>query len=247
MAGESVSKVTTGGVALLFATVFVWGGRVHLLGALGVNLRSVMSFCGGMTAAYVFVHLMPELHGARAALVESASAPLRYEGLAIYYLALVGFLCFYGLEHLRAHLSEAAESEEHQRDFWVHIGGFGVYAALMSYLLVHNLEEAQTAIGLYAAAFAFHFLALDHSLRHEHGEDYQRVGRWLLAAACLLGWALGLAVELPHGVVALLLAFVSGAVIMNSLVMELPKGKDGRFLPFLAGGIVYALLLLPLA
>jgi hypothetical protein len=64
---------------------------------------------------------------------------------------------------------------------------------------------------------------------------------------CLLGWALGLVFELPRGVVALLLAFVSGAVIMNSLVMELPEGKDGRFLPFLAGGIAYALLLLPLA
>jgi hypothetical protein len=48
-------------------------------------------------------------------------------------------------------------------------------------------------------------------------------------------------------VLALLLAFVSGAVIMNSLVMELPAGKDGRFLPFVAGGVVYALLLLPLA
>jgi hypothetical protein len=47
--------------------------------------------------------------------------------------------------------------------------------------------------------------------------------------------------------VALLLAFVSGAVIMNSLIMELPEGKDGRFLPFVAGGILYALLLLPLA
>jgi hypothetical protein len=247
MAAESVSMVTTGGVALLFAAVFVWGGRVHLLGALGLDRRSVMSFSGGMTAAYVFVHLMPELHGARAVLVESASSPLRYEGIGIYYLALIGFLCFYGLENLRAHLSEAAESEEDERAFWVHMGGFGVYAALMSYLLVHNLEETHTAMAFYAAAFAFHFLALDHSLRHEHGDAYQRVGRWLLAAACLLGWALGLAVELPRGVVALLLAFVSGAVIMNSLVMELPAGKDGRFLPFVAGGIAYALLLLPLA
>jgi hypothetical protein len=247
VAAESVSIVTTGGVALLFAAVFAWGGRVHLLGALGLEPRSVMSFSGGMTAAYVFVHLMPELHGARAVLVDSASASLRYEGVGIYYLALIGFLCFYGLEHLRAHLSEAAESEEDERAFWVHMGGFGVYAALMSYLLVHNLEEKSNAIAFYAAAFAFHFLALDHSLRREHGDAYQRIGRWLLAGMCLLGWALGLAFELPRGVVALLLAFVSGAVIMNSLIMELPEGKDGRFLPFVAGGILYALLLLPLA
>jgi hypothetical protein len=92
MAAESVSIVTTGGVALLFAAVFAWGGRVHLLGALGLEPRSVMSFSGGMTAAYVFVHLMPELHGARAVLVDSASASLRYEGVGIYYLALICFL-----------------------------------------------------------------------------------------------------------------------------------------------------------
>lgn len=244
---SSSEFISTGCVALLFAAVFVWGGRVHLLGALGVERRSVMSFSGGMTAAYVFVHLMPELHGARAALAESVSTPLRYEGIAIYYLALIGFLCFYGLEHLRSKLSEAAESEEDKLAFRVHIGGFGVYAALMSYLLVHNLEEAPVATAIYAAAFATHFLALDHWLYEEHGEAYQRLGRWLLAATCLLGWALGVAFELPRGVLALLLAFVSGAVIMNSLVMELPAGKDGRFLPFVAGGVVYALLLLPLA
>ena len=33
---------------------------------------------------------------------------------------------------------------------------------------------------------------------------------------------------------------VSGAVIMNSMIMELPQEKDGRFLPFLLGGVFYA-------
>jgi hypothetical protein len=47
-------------------------------------------------------------------------------------------------------------------------------------------------------------------------------------------------------VVALLVAFLSGAVIVNSSLMELPSDKDGRFLPFLAGGLLYALILLPL-
>jgi len=43
-----------------------------------------------------------------------------------------------------------------------------------------------------------------------------------------------------------LVAFISGAVIMNSAVTELPSEKDGRFGPFLAGGLIYAALLLPL-
>ena len=42
------------------------------------------------------------------------------------------------------------------------------------------------------------------------------------------------------------MAFISGAVIMNSALMELPSEKDGRFLPFVLGGVLYGLLLLPL-
>ena len=36
----------------------------------------------------------------------AASTSLRYEGMAIYFVALVGFLVFYGLEHLRAQLRD---------------------------------------------------------------------------------------------------------------------------------------------
>jgi hypothetical protein len=85
-----------------------------------------------------------------------------------------------------------------------------------------------------------------HSLRDEHGAAYDYPGRFVLAGAVLLGWGVGLAVALPRPVVAMLMAFVSGGIIMNSTIMELPSEKDGRFLPFLAGGIFYGLILLPL-
>ena len=42
------------------------------------------------------------------------------------------------------------------------------------------------------------------------------------------------------------MAFVSGAVIVNSAIMELPSDKDGRFVPFMLGGVIYGLILLPL-
>ena len=67
-----------------------------------------------------------------------------------------------------------------------------------------------------------------------------------MAGACVLGWSLGQAVALPRSVVALMVAFISGGIIMNSLVEELPSEKDGRFLPFLAGGLTYGLILVPL-
>jgi hypothetical protein len=246
MADGAVRLLQSGAAALVFAAAFVFGGRVHPLRGLIPDRRSTISAFGGMAAAYVFVHVMPELSGARRALVESASMPLRFEGMAIYFVALTGFLLFYGMDHLRARLSGSEEADAGRRAFTFHVGGFAAYAALMAYLLVHSLEESSASLALYTLSIGVHFLALDHSLDHEHGAAYRRTGRFVLAGACLAGWAAGALIALPHAALALLVAFVSGAIVMNSLVMELPSERDGRFLPFLTGGIVYGLVLVPL-
>lgn len=238
--------VATGVAALLFAVTFLVGGRVHPFRTWIRDRRSIVSFGAGMSAAYVFVHVMPELHGARSAFVDSMSAPLRYEGMAIYLLSLVGFLSFYGLDHLRERLQGVGKAAEAGPAFKLHIGGFGVYVWLLAYLLLRNLEESPESILLYAVAIAFHLLAIDHSLRSEHGVAYERTGRYVLAGMAVLGWGMGLLFALPQPVPALLLAFISGAVIVNSAIMELPPEKDGRFVPFLVGGLVYGMILVPL-
>jgi hypothetical protein len=71
--------------------------------------------------------------------------------------------------------------------------------------------------------------------------DRVRTGRFVLAGACVLNWGAGLVLAVPPFVSALLLAFVSGAVIVNSAIMELPSEKDGRFWPFVMGGLSYGL------
>jgi hypothetical protein len=235
--------------ALLFAGIFLVGGRIHPLRPLFRDRRSAISFAAGMSAAYVFVHVMPELHGARQAFAESVSVALRYEGMGIYFLALVGFLVFYGLDHLRKHLRGKASEEETGEAgaaFKIHVGGFATYVGLVAYLLVHNLEGTPVSLALFVVAMTCHFLGVDHSLRDEHGAAYERIGRFLLAGAAVVGWGMGMAIALPPYVLALLVSFVSGAVIMNSAIMELPSDKEGRFVPFMIGGLLYGLVLLPL-
>lgn len=237
----------TGVAAALFALTFLVGGYMHPLRSLIRDRRTVISFGAGMTSAYVFLRLLPELHGARESYVETTVLPMYYEGMLIYFLALIGFLLFYGLENLRSKLARPEHGVQGEvRAFRIHVIGFAAYVTLMSYLLVHGLEEEEVGILLYAVAIALHFIGIDHALREDHGARYERIGRFVLAAACIMGWTLGLIVAVPTSVVALVVAFISGGIIMNSLVEELPSEKDGRFQPFLAGGLIYGVILLPL-
>ncbi len=236
---EAPSLLETGFAAVLLAAAFVVLGRL-------LTPRSLTSFGGGMAAAYVFLHVMPELHGARHAFTEAAAMALPYEGKAIYYLALAGFLSFYGIRHFHTRQLSAREGKPDRLDFQVQIGGFAAYAWLMGYLLLRGLEAHHIAIGLYAVAMAFHCLAINRELSHEYGNDYRRTGRFILAGMALAGWASAALLDLPASLIPLLLAFLSGAVIMNSLILELPTEKDGRFWPFITGGLLYGLILLPL-
>jgi hypothetical protein len=243
---EAQAIIETGAAAALFAATFVAGSRVHPFRALFRDRSSILSFGGGMSAAYVFVYVMPELHGARRALVESVSVSLRYEGMGIYFVALVGFLLFYGLHHQSNRLRETAAAGETGPSFQLDISGFAAYVWLMAYLLVNHFGGSGVSITLYATALIFHFLALEQALRHEHGAAFDRIGRFVLAGMAVLGWGMGLLFTLPQPVLALLVAFISGAIIMNSLIMELPAEHGGRFWPFMSGGLVYGLILLPL-
>ena len=247
MAADLQPIAVTGTAVLLFVAVFLAGSRVHPLRPFVRDQRSALSFGAGISIAYVFVRVMPELSEARASVVEAAGAPLPFEGAIIFFLALVGFLAFYGLEHLRAKLQESEVEGRPGASYTLHLAGFGAYVALLAYLLVRDAQETLVLTALYAVTIAVHLLGIDHSLREEHGAAYVSTGRFILAGTAILGWGLGLLVALRPEVTAALMAIISGAIIMNSAIMELPPEKDGRFWPFLTGGIVYGLTLMLLA
>src|SRR5450631_3779778 len=93
--------VESGAAALLFCATFLFFGSKRPFKWLARGERTAVSFGAGAATAYVFVHVMPELNGARRAFAESTSLTLRYEGMSIFYVSLIGFLVFYGLDHLR--------------------------------------------------------------------------------------------------------------------------------------------------
>ena len=234
--------------AIAFAAVFLFGRRLQVTRK-GWR-RASMSAGAGAAVAYVFVHLLPDLEEAGRAFVQAtASRALWYAESHVYLAALAGFVLFYGLEHLvawsrRAVRAEPSVAETGGPVFLLHIGGFAVYGAMVSYLMVRGIGMAEVSIALYAVAMGLHFLSVDHSLLREHAARYLRPGRYILAGAVLAGWAFGALVEIPRPIICTLMGLVSGGVIMNSMIMELPREKEGKFWPFVLGAAIYAAIVL---
>ena len=139
--------------------VHVFADRLKFLD--GTPRSRWLSAAGGISLAYVFLHLMPELAEGQAILVEEGLGIglLEFE---IYGLALVGLLAFYGIERLvqveqdedrkevGAHpedignsplegaVREGVHRAERHPTFWLHLTTFGIYNLIIGYLLFHR-------------------------------------------------------------------------------------------------------------
>jgi hypothetical protein len=239
--------------AAVFAAVFLFGRNVLIPAPLRRHRRKLLSFGAGITIAYVFVHLLPELEAAREALVHNeARMALPIFAFRVYLAALIGFMAFYALGQMiaKAHGPAGAEATVHEPNRLhraLHTGGFLVYVWLVGYLAVRGFEAGTTPIALYAAALGLHFLSLDFSFFREYGAWYDRTARYAFVLAPLAGWAVGMFVEFSPFFTAALLGFISGGIILNATVSELPRENEGRPLYFLLGGAVYTVLLIILS
>ncbi|WP_336605457.1 hypothetical protein [Stutzerimonas stutzeri] len=230
--------------ALVFAAVHVFAGRLRNLGR--IPRSGWLSTAGGVSVAYVFVHLLPELARGQEVMDGSDIWLLSYLEHHVYLLALLGLAAFYGLERLiKKHRRELPEHQEsHAGVFWLHIAAFAIYNGLIGYLLVHGENNGLSTLVLYCIAMSLHFLVNDFALQNDHKDLFRRRGRWLLAMTPLAGWALGLFIEVSELAVSALTAFVGGSIILNVLKEELPEERDSRFSAFLLGAVGYSLLLL---
>ncbi len=199
--------------------------------------------------AYVFVHLLPELAKGQEALAEALGESLALLESHVYLLSLAGLAVFYGLERAARssrRRNEAGEDRASNGVFWLHISSFAVYNATIGYLLLRREEGGPEELLLFFLAMALHFVVNDHGLREQHKSAYHRVGRWVISAAILLGWALGLLVEVPEFAIAAITAFLAGGIVLNVLKEELPEERESRFWAFALGAALYATILLAL-
>lgn len=190
-----------------------------------------LSASGGVAVAYVFLHILPELASHREVFADALSLQENLAETIVYGLALVGLAAFYGMEQfLRQASAQKSDDPDGEKvsasadTFWLHISSFSVYNLIIGYLLLHREENGPVSLAIFGVAMALHFLTNDYGLRRDHRIRYDRYARWVLGAAVLAGWGIGLFISLPEIGIALLFAFLSGAVVLNVMKEELPGG-----------------------
>ncbi|PIG94259.1 hypothetical protein [Gloeocapsopsis sp. IPPAS B-1203] len=239
--------ILTALLAVGLAFVHIFAGRLRFLDT--IPRSRWLSMAGGVSVAYVFVHLLPELSERQRAFEQNHNGIFVYLENHVYLFALTGLAVFYGLERA-ANISRRSSRKVGKKDrtslriFWLHILSFASYNALIGYLLVHRQEPGATNVLLFAFAMALHFIVNDHGLRENHKRDYDKLGRWILAIAIVFGFLIGQATEIQDMAIGGLFAFVAGGVILNVLKEELPEERESRFWAFALGAAGYALVLL---
>ncbi|GAB3169065.1 hypothetical protein [Telluribacter humicola] len=231
--------------ALVLALTHLFSERLKLT---AIPRSKWLSFAGGISVAYIFVHLLPELAEGQEVLQDQV---LNYLEHHTYLIALFGLAFFYGLEKAAKQSSQSAR-DEHETEmksknlnvFWLHISSFALYNAIIGYLLVHRNEGTMATLLWFTVAMAFHFMVNDYGLAEHYQTAYRRKGRWIITAAVLVGWLTGVLTELPEASIVVLFAFIAGSTIMNVLKEELPEERKSNFWAFCTGVVLYSTLLL---
>ncbi|NJD76460.1 MAG: hypothetical protein FIB08_05105 [Candidatus Methanoperedens sp.] len=241
-------------IALMIAIVF---SAVHLTAPRLYSFserykKPVISFSGGVAAAYIFFDLLPSIQKAGEhlkLLIYKYLGKMPPSEVAIFGIAFIGFLVFFILEHAAIHSRRhiAAEAGQHIDSVAASKGIFILHfsmLALVSLLIAFNLRfEVRTSLPgavLFSIALILHFFGADRTMEIHYSSLFNRYGRYILSIMPLIGWFLSVLFPERQSEAAVLLAFIAGAVLFNVIKDEVPGAERGEPKFFVAGSLIYS-------
>lgn len=190
----------------------------------------------GLAVAYVFLHLFAEI-----------SAGDELFGKEVYFIVLIGFLVYYGIEHRVEYrlLKQAADPDDPliKLHFGLVILLKWVYTWLLVYALPTSIREQGFQVIPAVIAISLHILHDDVEIAARFQEHYNHEGRDPLASAAVVGWLCDLYVlrENPY-VSKALTAVLAGSVLYTTFSGELQNHRKSRFAWFVGGVGLFLLL-----
>lgn len=235
-----VFVLTLVGAAIL-ASVFLFGHRLVALERYE-RFRLWIAFAEGASIAYVLLHLIPHIAADQEHVAETFAGLFGWHDLAVYTVVLAGVVVFYGIRTLTRAPVEGKGTDRQvalSSSFLAGIASFSILNLAATHALHQRAELGADMLLGYVLAIGLHYGVIDDELGRMHGSAYVRFGRWPLILAVIAGWLLGYVVELERGGFIVLLAFVSGSVILNTMKQELPDNAAEYYAAFVVGAVTY--------
>ncbi|MBA3958562.1 MAG: hypothetical protein H0X51_09270 [Parachlamydiaceae bacterium] len=218
---------------LALAIIHLFANQVKVLG--WVWHGRFLSFAAGISFAYVFVDLLPELEKSQPALKHTFENIIPYFDKHAYVIALIGVLFYYGLH-------TATKTNNGTRNFWLSISGYLLFNFFVGVSLSDSSNPDIQPIALFTIAMGMHYFVNDHNATTEATELYSHWVRWLLVVALFFGYFVGYFARVPDAIAAITISFISGGVLLNALRYELPKREQIGYCFFVVGALLYTVL-----
>ncbi|HSW93175.1 MAG TPA: hypothetical protein VLJ15_02335 [Gammaproteobacteria bacterium] len=208
--------------------------------------HAFISFSGGVAVSYVFLHMLPDLVEYNKPIGEyllKNSWLTSYTELLIYIVALFGFLVYYGLDLF----AERYRRKGHDDNlvYGLHLSMFCLYNFLITYTMSLRVVSSITATVLFTVAMALHFMLTDQKFCRLYPHRFNHIGRFVLISALLSGWMCSVIFDPVNVfVVALMVAFLAGSVLLNVFREELPEARTANYAWFAGGAFIVAAVLL---
>lgn len=194
----------------------------------------MFSAIGGLSLSYVVVHLLPELAYAQERWIAARpDRALTWLETQVYLAVLIGILLALAFDRAIARGAPP---------FGIRLTALALDGALLGGFASGLVGASQTLLAV--VAFGSQVLINDHELTRTYPADYHRIGRWVLASACLVGWV-GAVVWKPSPVaVAALVGLLAGTTILDVVKAQVHIVRSRRLGTFILGALIYAALVL---
>lgn len=210
------------------------------------NGRAFVSFSGGVAVAYVFLEMLPNLVEYNKPIGEYLIKNhwlTSFTELLIYIVSLFGFLIYYGFDLIAERYKDRGHNDK--LVYGLHLSMFCLYNFLITYTMSLRAISSITATILFSIAMALHFILTDQKFCRLYKFQFNHFGRFLLIAALLIGWLFSVIFDPVNVmVVALMVSFLAGSVLLNVFREELPTVGMTSYVWFTSGAFLVTIVLL---
>lgn len=238
--------------AIIFALVNFYSLKIRVYA--GKYKRQVLSLFSGITAAFVFLDLLPNIENSKESLSTLTSPyipTIIYED-AIFFVVFLGFLLFFTLECLAVDSKKTTRANNHgtkaggpsRKVYFVHFAALIFLQFVLSYSLLFEYRESAIAGVFFTFAVSLHLFVAENAMTEQYSDLHGKNGRLIATIIPIVG--LAVAIVFPERTLeaSVLLAFISGAILYQAIRSEIPTVKRKGLFMFLVGAGFYAALLL---